>query len=153
MYDVVQGDDVCVLELLEQGCLSYGGEGSALLLLQADLLQGNHLVGQTGKKTATFRLPNLKSNGMMSPSLAVPLEDGGVGSLPQLLELDVGLQFPEWRIALQKEWGRERRYQKGKLCKDHANLGRNCASLPIRLRNGSRGRERERTLPSFEPPN
>ena len=107
MYDVVQGDDVCVLELLEQGCLSYGGEGSALLLLQADLLQGNHLVGQTGKKAATFRLSNLKSNGMMSPSLAVPLEDGGVGSLPQLLQLDVGLQFPEWRIALQKEWGKE----------------------------------------------
>ena len=43
----------------------------------------------------------------MAPSLAVALEDGGVGSLPQLLELDVGLQFPEWRIALQKEWGEE----------------------------------------------
>ena len=44
--DVVQRDNVGVLQLLEERCLSNGREGSALLLLQADLLQGDHLVRQ-----------------------------------------------------------------------------------------------------------
>ena len=39
----MQGHDVGVLELLQQAGLPNGSKGGALLLLQADLLQGHHL--------------------------------------------------------------------------------------------------------------
>ena len=48
--DVVEGDDVGVLQLLEERGLPDGREGRALLLLQADLLQGDHLLRQADKK-------------------------------------------------------------------------------------------------------
>ncbi len=51
MDDVVEGDDVGVLELLEQRRLPDGRERRPLLLLQADLLQSHNLVGQAGKQT------------------------------------------------------------------------------------------------------
>lgn len=42
--DVVKGDDVCVLQLLQERRLSDGSEWSALFLLKAYLLQRNNLV-------------------------------------------------------------------------------------------------------------
>ena len=50
MDDVVEGDDVGVLQLLEERGLPDGREGRALLLLQPDLLQGNHLVRQAERR-------------------------------------------------------------------------------------------------------
>jgi len=44
MDDVVEGDDVGVLQLLQQGRLPDGREWGALLLLQSDLLESDHLV-------------------------------------------------------------------------------------------------------------
>ena len=44
--DVVEGDDVGVLELLEEAGLPDGGERGALLFLQPDLLEGHHLEGR-----------------------------------------------------------------------------------------------------------
>ena len=43
--DVMEGDDVGVLELLQEAGLPDGGEGGALLFLQPDLLEGHHLEG------------------------------------------------------------------------------------------------------------
>ena len=50
VYDVVQGDDVGVFELLEQRGLPDGREGGALLLLKTDLLQGDDLVRKALKR-------------------------------------------------------------------------------------------------------
>lgn len=58
VHDVVQRDDVGVLEVLEQRCFSDGREGSALLLLQADLLEGDHLVGQAGRESLVCQEQN-----------------------------------------------------------------------------------------------
>ena len=69
MYDVVQGDNVGVLQVLEKTGLSNGCEGCALLLLQPDLLERHHLVGEVTE----------------------PSEHRGVAPLPQLLQLDVRL--------------------------------------------------------------
>ena len=37
--DVVQSDDVCVLEILEEGDLTNGGTRGALFMFKSDLLQ------------------------------------------------------------------------------------------------------------------
>ena len=50
MNDVVQRDDVGVLQLLEERGLPDGREGRTLLLLQADLLQGDDLVCQAERR-------------------------------------------------------------------------------------------------------
>ena len=75
--DVVQRHDVGVPQLLQQTRLADGGEGCALLLLQPDLLERHHLVGE----------------------VAEAAEHGGVAALAQLLQLDVRLQLPVRRVA------------------------------------------------------
>lgn len=50
MNNVVQCDDVCVFELLEQRSLSDGREWSAFLFLETNLLQSYNLVCQTERK-------------------------------------------------------------------------------------------------------
>lgn len=77
VHDVVQRDDVGVLQVLEQGRLPDGRERRALLLLQPDLLERHHLVGE----------------------VAEAFEDGGVGPLAQLLQLHVRVGFAERRIT------------------------------------------------------
>ena len=73
-----------MLQVLEKTGLSDGREGGALLLLQPDLLESHHLVGEVTE----------------------PSEHRGVAALSQLLQLDVGLQLPvrgvapEGRVAL-----------------------------------------------------
>ena len=74
--DVVEGHDVGVLQVLQQTRLPDGREGGPLLLLQPDLLQRHHLVGQVAEAS----------------------EHGGVAALAQLLQLDVGLQLAVGRV-------------------------------------------------------
>lgn len=90
MYDVVQGDDVGVLELLEQRRLADGRERRALFLLQADLLQGNHLVRKAGKGIKRER-EKKKSRAMfvsMKDVTTTGIEEGSVR--PGTLMLLVG---------------------------------------------------------------
>lgn len=75
--NVVQSHDVGVLQILQETRLSDGCEGGSLLLLQPDLLQSHHLVGQVAEAS----------------------EHGGVAALAQLLQLDVGLQLPVRRVS------------------------------------------------------
>ena len=75
--DVVEGHDVGVLQVLQETRLSDGREGGSLLLLQPDLLQSHHLLGQVAEAP----------------------EDGGVAALAQLLQLDVGLQLTVGRVS------------------------------------------------------
>jgi len=49
------------------------------------------------------RLRIFAERGGREDSLAVSLEDGGVRSFAELLQLDVGLQLAERRVALQRE--------------------------------------------------
>ena len=56
MDDVVEGDDVGVLQLLQERSLPDGRERGSLLLLQPDLLQSHDLVGQAGIKEITFKI-------------------------------------------------------------------------------------------------
>ena len=65
-----------MLQVLEKTGLPDGREGGALLLLQPDLLQRHHLVGQVAEAS----------------------EHGGVAALAQLLQLDVGLQLAVGRV-------------------------------------------------------
>ena len=73
----MEGHDVGVLQILQETRLSDGCEGSSLLLLQPDLLESHHLVGQVAEAS----------------------EDGGVAALAQLLQLDVGLQLAVGRVS------------------------------------------------------
>ncbi len=54
--DVMEGDDVDVLEFLEQGGLADGGERRALLLLEPDFLQRHHLLHQAEKRIYMINL-------------------------------------------------------------------------------------------------
>ena len=69
--DVVQGNDVGVLQLLQQAGLPDGGEGGALLLLQSDLLQSHRLLRQAaGVRSGQVRLPPPEAGSPSEPPSA-----------------------------------------------------------------------------------
>lgn len=62
-----------MFEVLEQGHFPDGGAGCSLFMFQPDLLECHKVVRE----------------------LAFAFVDGGIGTLTQLVQLDIGLQFPK----------------------------------------------------------
>ena len=78
---------------------------SSMMVLGKELIKDRlHLHTQTSaaaREPIQSFLPSLH-HPINCHLLAVSLEDGGVGSLSQLLQLNVGLQLAKWGVAL--EW-------------------------------------------------